>query len=451
MTTILTFILVLSFLVFIHEAGHYLAARHVGVKVEEFSIGFPPKLWGKKIGETEYIISWIPLGGYVRLWGQNMKDEDPEDPANYASKSILQRFFILVAGPGVNLLFAFLFMPLVYMIGVNGPVYLSQVPQLYEVKPEGYAAQMGFEAGDEIFLFNDKDIATWKTLYEEISKLKKEQAFSVAVLRQGAQVELHGDIKSLEEHQGFGWLPHILPLVGEFSEISPVKEAGVQQGDLILSINGQPVKDWSNISTLVQQSQPPVPVQTSPDAPTLSQPEFPSVNSVPLVLEFERSGVIHVMEITPHFSEKEQSYFLGMRVASARESSGVFESVEKGTKQIYAITRSTFQFLGRAFQGKGSMDELGGPIRIGKVLGEAARSSIAELFFLIAAISLQLGIFNLFPIPVLDGGHIFFLLLEKIKGAPLSVESRERTQIIGFSLLMGLILLVSFNDVLQLL
>ena len=126
LTTILSFLAVLGVLIFIHELGHFLAARHVGVRVEAFSIGFPPTAWGKQIGETEYRISWIPLGGYVKLFGQNVNDENTNDPTNYAAKSILQRLYILIAGPVMNLLFALIFMPLVFWVGMEIPAYFPK-------------------------------------------------------------------------------------------------------------------------------------------------------------------------------------------------------------------------------------------------------------------------------------------------------------------------------------
>ena len=133
MLTLITFIAVLGFLIFIHELGHYIAAKHVGVRVETFSIGFPPTIYGKKVGDTEYKVSWIPLGGYVRLFGQNVTDEDPTDPSNYASKSILQRIYILIGGPAMNLLFALFCMPLLYMIGVQSPAYLDEMAKLRKI------------------------------------------------------------------------------------------------------------------------------------------------------------------------------------------------------------------------------------------------------------------------------------------------------------------------------
>ena len=157
LTTLIAFLIVLGILIFIHELGHFLAARHVGVRVEAFSVGFPPTLWGKKIGDTEYRISWIPVGGYVKLFGQNVIDEDPDDPTNYASKTLFQRLYILIAGPLMNLLFALIFMPLVFWIGMNTPAYLDDSPRIKDVQDGSYSQQLGIQANDEIIAVNQSN------------------------------------------------------------------------------------------------------------------------------------------------------------------------------------------------------------------------------------------------------------------------------------------------------
>ena len=160
--TILSFLAVLGVLIFIHELGHYLAARHVGVRVEAFSIGFPPTALPKQVGETEYRLSWLPLGGYVKLYGQNVTDEDVEDPTNYAAKSIFQRLYILAAGPLMNLVFAIIFMPLVFWIGMDIPAYLNDTPYIQKVKPESYAYKLGIRANDEIIAVNGNKVKNWE-------------------------------------------------------------------------------------------------------------------------------------------------------------------------------------------------------------------------------------------------------------------------------------------------
>ncbi|MBF0238506.1 MAG: RIP metalloprotease RseP [SAR324 cluster bacterium] len=439
-TTIAVFLLVLGFLIFIHELGHYAAARHAGVRVEQFSIGFPPKLWGKKVGETEYLISWIPVGGYVRLWGQNLNDENEADPENYASKSIFQRFYILVAGPSMNLLFAFLFMPLVYMIGVNVPKYLNSYPVVFQVSEQGLAQRIGLQPGDEIVSANGKELQSWQQLYDMVGEISPESTLTLVVSRNGYLVSLKETSLAEMERDGTGWTPHIEPVVGSFSENSQAESAGLQLGDRIIRINGKAIEDWSQITETIQTE------QNSTDKANTNHNSQPS----PLNVEVDRNGTIMKIEVIPLYDAANQRFLMGMGIEMTRQSYGPIDSVIMGSERLWFVTRATFSFMGKLFSGQGTMNDVGGPVRIGQVLGDAARNSITDLFFLVAVISLQLGIFNLFPIPVLDGGHIFFLLLEKIKGGPLNPVFRERIQMVGMSLLMLLMIVITYHDILQL-
>ena len=235
-----------------------------------------------------------------------------------------------------------------------------------------------------------------------------------------------------------GLSPFLAPVVGEFTEQSPAMKAGIQAGDKVTRVNGQPILDWSEISPAVQQFMQ------------------DSVNNLEtatktLTVELERNGDIQFVEVAPYLEPKSQRWLLGMSMFKVSRSFSFGESVSLGTSRLWFLTKATLGFLGQIFQGEGSMDDLGGPVKIGMVIGDAARSGIAELFFLMSFISLQLGIFNLLPIPALDGGHIFMLLIEKFKGSPLSVSMREKTQMVGFSLLISLMVFVTWNDLMSLL
>ena len=192
LTTILSFIAVLGVLIFIHELGHFLAARHVGVRVEAFSIGFPPTAWGKQVGDTEYRLSWVPIGGYVKLFGQNVDDENPDDQTNYAAKSIFQRLYILAAGPAMNLLFALIFMPLVFLIGMDMPAYLNEPPLIQNVQQGSYAQEIGIRANDEILAVNGTYVKNWEELHSELAKVSSEETLTMEVDRAGSLVILEG-------------------------------------------------------------------------------------------------------------------------------------------------------------------------------------------------------------------------------------------------------------------
>jgi len=438
LTTILSFLAVLGVLIFIHELGHFLAARHVGVRVEAFSIGFPPTAWGKQVGETEYRLSWVPIGGYVKLFGQNVEDENPDDQTNYAAKSIFQRLYILAAGPAMNLLFALIFMPLVFLIGMDMPAYLKEPPLIQNVQQGSYAQEIGIQANDEILAVNGTYVKNWEELHSELAKVSTEETLTMEVDRAGSLVNLEGSGTAFQNAGPMGWSPFLAPVVGEFTEQSPAMKAGIQAGDKVTRVSGQPIMDWSEISPAVQQF-----MQES-----VNNSETATKT---LTVELERNGDIQFVEVAPYLEPKSQRWLLGMSMLKISRSFSFGESVILGTSRLWFLTKATFSFLGQMFQGEGSMDDLGGPVKIGMVIGDAVRSGIAELFFLMSFISLQLGIFNLLPIPALDGGHIFMLLVEKFNGGPLSTALRERTQMVGFSLLISLMIFVTWNDLMSLL
>ncbi len=432
--TLIAFLIVLGILVFIHELGHFLAARHVGVRVEAFSVGFPPTLWGKKYGDTEYRISWIPVGGYVKLFGQNVDDEDPDDPTNYASKTIFQRFYILTAGPMMNLLFASIFMPLVFWIGMDTPAYLDDSPRIKDVQAGSYSQQLGIQAKDEIIAVNGTFVKNWQELHNAMGRISPAETMIFDIDRGGNSIYIEGSAIEMHRSGSMGWSPYLIPVVGGFSTHSPAERSGIKVGDKINRINGLVIRDWSDISPTVQK---------------LMRKEIKSPSSN-LIVEIVREAEVELVEVTPFFEPNSQKWLLGMSMSKKFRSHSIAESFSLGISRLWFITKATFSFLGQMFQGEGSMNDLGGPVKIGMVIGDAVRSGISDLFFLMAFISLQLGIFNLLPIPALDGGHILMLLLEKINGKPLSTTIRERTQMIGFSVLMFLMIFVTFNDLVSL-
>ena len=437
MLTLLTFILVLGLLIFVHELGHFIAARHVGVRVETFSIGFPPTICGRKIGETEYKLSWIPLGGYVRLFGQNVHDEDPEHPENYASKSLFQRLYILLGGPVMNLLFSLICMPVFFMLGTRTPAYLEETPRIRDIKAGSVVERMGLRQDDLILRINNREVYSWQEVNQGLGEGLASSKLNLSVERKGTLLDLEVPLKQLEQQRQMGWSPYITPRAGGFTTPSPAREAGILEGDLILSINEKPIRDWSELVPVIQESQK-------------ADNQAQGHGSRKILVEYERKGSIQFAEIVPYFEPEAGLWLMGMSMHTNKLSHGFLESVRLGTDRILQLTQATFQFLFRMLSGQGSMNDLGGPIRIGMVLGNAAKTGISDLLFLMAFISLQLGIFNLLPIPALDGGHILLLGLEKLKGGPLSSVFRERTQMFGFSVLIALMLFVTWNDLIQL-
>jgi regulator of sigma E protease len=427
MTTIISFICVLGFLIFVHELGHYLAARWVGVQVIEFSIGFPPRMVSKLVGKTRYMISWLPLGGYVRLKGQDIDDEDVNDPENYASKTILQRFFILVAGPLMNVFVALLLMPIVYWIGYDIPAFLVNPPIIENVIPNSVADHAGLKTGDQIISIRQQEVTTWKEV-QELINTQTDTPIKVAVQRELRTINTTLDTSLIKEQKRVGWGVFMEPRIGYVLPGSPASRAGLLVEDRIISINDQPVKKWSEISPLIQSGQ-----------------------GGKLQMVVERGARLQNIILTPQWNENRKYWTIGVNSPVTTISESFINGLRLGTERNLQLVTATLSFLVKLFSGKATGDNIGGPIMIAKIVGQAAKSGVSDLINLIAFISIQLGIFNLLPIPALDGGHIFFLLLEKIKGSPLSKKIRLTTQKIGFSLLITMILYISLQDSLRLL
>ncbi len=433
--TIITFILVLGFLVFIHEMGHFLAARHVGVRVDEFSIGFPPKIWSKRIhserfGTTEYCISWIPLGGYVRLFGQNSDDEEPDNPSNYASKTKWQRFYILVAGPLMNLAFAFLLMPFIYWSGLETPKYLNESPVIATVPEGSFVQRQSFQVGDLIVQAQGQDVKTWSDLYQLLPQGSTD-SFKVVLQRDSRLIEVQD---RLQLPQDYNWGHYVAPTIGSFSPDSPAEKSGFLVNDRVLQINQQPVDSWYDIAFKIQATQ------------SLQTQEAKEIDVL-----VSRDGQEVLLSLKPYFHTQRNQYLIGISplMESSVQSYSLGESVAMGTNQLVTGTLGIFSFLKTVVTGNASLDHVGGPIQIGSYIGQAARSGVNDLLMVMALISLQLGILNLLPIPALDGGHIFLLGVEYVLGKPMSLAVREKLQFVGFSTLVLLMLLVTYNDVIR--
>ncbi len=351
---IVPFVVVLGILIFFHELGHFLVAKHFGVKVLKFSLGFGPKLIGKKIGETEYLISLFPLGGYVKMLGENGEEggeplTPQEEMKSFSNKHPLKRIAIVAAGPLFNLFLALLIF-------------------------------CGF--------------------------------FLIA----GTQV--------------------MIPEIGQVREGSPADKAGLLKGDVIVAIEGTPLETWAKIKDVVQDSAG-KPLQFT----VKRRDESLTVTVIPEI------------SVTKNiFGEEIKSALIGIIAAgkSKQVFLGPLESVREGFGKTWEITKLTCLTIVKLFQRVISIKTLGGPILIGQMTGQLAQENWVYLFPFMAVISINLGILNLLPIPILDGGFIIFLLLELIAGKPLSIKNRELAQKAGIFLLVILMAVVVYNDVTRL-
>ncbi len=351
-TNIISFVVVLGVLIFVHEFGHFLLAKLMGVGVEKFSLGFGPRIVGRKIGMTDYMISAIPLGGYVKMVGESPGNEVDYSllPLSFSHKSLFKRSLIVLAGPVFNLLLAVLI-------------------------------------------------------------------FFVFFLVSG--------------------LPILQPEVGEVQEGMPAHEAGICPGDRIVSIDANPVTRWEEMADLINQS-----------------------SGRPLSIEVLRDDRTVLVKVTPKqlssqnlFGEQIEKYVIGITASGAVtvQKLNIFQSAAYGVTQAWQIAELTVLAIGKIIAGTLSAKNLGGPIMIAQLAGQQAEAGIINLIFFIALLSVNLGIINLLPIPVLDGGHLLFFLIEAVSRRPINHKMREVAQQVGIFVLILLMIFVFYNDIARLL
>jgi regulator of sigma E protease len=343
MITALAFFFVLGLLIFVHELGHFLAAKWAGIRVERFSLGFPPRMIGRKIGETDYCISWVPLGGYVKMAGmidESMDTNIQGQPWEFMSKPIWQRAIVIAAGPFMNAFLALLFF-----------------------------AALNFHYG-----------------------------------------QLEADNSSV--------IDQVIP-------DSPAAAIGLQPNDRIVAVDGKSIETWQELTAIIHAS---------------AEKE--------IAIAWERQGEIFRTTVTPRLDPQDNKGKIGIGPKINMRQVGLVESFLLAGGQGWFFTREVGKFVGRLFTGKESIREgLAGPIQIAKMAGQSAREGLGNLLFFTALISLQLGILNILPIPVLDGGHLVFLGLEAILRRPVSVRARVVVQQIGMALLLALMVFIIINDV----
>jgi regulator of sigma E protease len=428
MTTTISFILVLGILVTVHELGHFLVAKALGIGVEKFSIGFPPRMFGFTRGETEYCISWIPLGGYVKLKGEGPDEvvEDPDDPTLFSARPPHQRAGVILAGPIMNLILAFIVMPLVFMVGMAVPSYLDDPPLAGWVEPGSPADKIGIIPGDLILNVNGEESATWEQFFEKVSQTA-DNLLEIQVQGSAGVRSVTIDLAETEDGR-IGIQPPMEPAIGALTPGYPAQKAGIEKGDRILSLGQIPVSHWSEMARIIHASA-----------------------GKALTLKVLRGKEELSLSVTPVLDEKTGRGLMGISPMSENviRRFGPVEAVVMGFERNVELLGMTFSFVWDLVSGQSSIKNLGGPIMIFQVTGEAARAGMAQFLAFMAFLSLQLGVLNLLPIPVLDGGHLVFLTAEGILRRPLDLRTREMAQKVGFFLLILLIIVISYNDILR--
>ncbi len=433
----LAIVFVFGLLVIIHELGHFLAAKWMGVRVEKFSIGFPPRLFGKKIGDTDYCISAIPFGGYVKLSGmidESMDGQLTGADYEFSSKPVWRRMIIITAGVVMNIILAILILTIV-SYSKGEVVYPST--EIGDIGEQGIARKIGFQVGDKITAIEGVSIGTWNDIQIEFIKHLNDD-ISFEVLRRDEKLTLLYKKEWFSEKNAevldIGWIP--LAKVGEIKSDSPAEKAGLQWGDEIYKINGITVRNWTDMTRIIK------------------------VNPGKMInIGYTRKGQAHSVDIIPEtFAEKDSA---GNEISVGRigiyfyyetYDVSLFKAIENGFKNTFALIALNMRGFWWVITGtKSASDVIGGPIMIAKLAQDAAEVGWDRLWTLTAALSAILAFFNILPIPALDGGHLVFLILEGILGRPISTRTKLLVQQIGMAILLTLIVLVIYLDIRRLL
>lgn len=418
------FIIGLGFLIFIHEAGHFFVAKLFGVRVLVFSFGFGKRLFGFRHGDTDYRVSIFPLGGYVRMAGDSPEENVPGNPDEFLSKPKWQRFLILFAGPMMNIFIAIAFIAALAMVGRED---YDIKPIIRSVEANMPAAKAGLLPGDRIVEINGEPTIE----YEDVRLMLSVNAgtpLRLTYVRNGVK---HTTMLTPQREDteygpvGRAGIKYGLdPIVNRVEPGSAALAAGVRSGDRIVAANGKPVQTMEEFATMSGAAaaiKKPLPVDVLRGA-----------SRVRLTLPPPANPQDTTRGIVPPTTTFKLSFFPALKY-----------SVQENTK-IFKIAMGA---LGRMVRGRGSVKELSGPLSIAKISGDMLRQSPLAFLSLLAMISLQLGVMNLLPIPVLDGGHIMILLIEGVARRDLSLRVKERIQQLGFAALATLMIVVLYNDV----
>ncbi len=430
---ILAVIFVLGVMILVHEMGHFIAAKYFQVRVEAFSFGFGPRLFGKKWGETDYRVCALPLGGYVKMAGEQVGDERTNDPREFLSKPRWQRLIIAVMGPAMNGVLAVVLLVGLFMVRFERMAIEQQPAVIGDVEANSPAAKAGLQTDDRIAEMNGKANPTWEDVTIAVAG-GANQAQSLKVERGGQVRELSVTPTLDRASVGYaGWSPQVPIQLGELMAGMPAEKAGLQAGDVLVAVDGQAVRSRHKLPDVLQQK-----------------------GGEAVTVEYLRDGRTGSATVKPVYHQSAQegaAWRIGVQLTYKDERittrlsfpEAVSESLDQNRKNATLI----FQFLQGIVQRRMSPKALEGPIGIARLSGRAARQGVAELILLMAAISLNLGILNLLPIPILDGGVIVLLLFESLIGRDISLPVKERIVQAGFVFLMLLFVFVIYNDIVK--
>ena len=422
--------IVLGIMVLVHEWGHFIVAKSFGVRVDIFSIGFGTRLWGFKRGDTDYRVSALPLGGYVKMAGDNPLEERKGDPDEFLSKPRWQRVLIALAGPAMNIILSVILVAGIYMRGSKQPAFLDRPMVLVGVLQDSGAQKAGLMPGDHIVSVNGVNDPTWDRAQLELMSTLPGHTLSIVVDRNGQQLTFSVPAAASVEDV-FGY-PQDHLVVSAVSPGTPAERSGLLAGDVITKVNGIPLANGAEFPPIVDKSQ-----------------------SQPLDLEVQRGDRTLHVQIRPQLASTNNGVSR-WQIGVLRTGDLVDRRLSVGSAIVEAVgmnllmARQVSYVVVELFRGNISLKQLEGPLGIARESGRAAKQGVAELLSLMAMIGVNLAVLNLLPIPPLDGGHILMLFIEGTIRRDLSVRVKERFVTVSMVFLLLVFAIVMYNDVLKL-
>lgn len=431
LTSVVAVVIVLGIMILVHELGHFIAALLFGVRVEIFSIGFGPRVWGRRRGPTDYRLSALPLGGYVKMAGDNPAEERRGDPDEFLSKPRWQRVLIAAAGPAMNILMAVALTTTLFTTGTSQRLYVDRPIVLAGVLKDSPAEKAGIRAGDRIVKLHGVKNPTWERAFLELLFIAPGTNLPITIERDGQLIPV--TVRAVSDEFATLGYPAEPVMVGTVTHGMPAERSGFKPGDEVLAVEQRPVASPIQLAARIQQSE-----------------------GKPIEVLVRRARQQVRLVVRPVWGDPGDGVArwqigIGFRFVTEKRSYALGKAVERATWLNTRLTEQILRVVAQLFEGRMSLKQLEGPVGIARQSGQAAKRGLVDFINLMAVISLNLGILNLLPIPILDGGHILLLAVEGTLRRDLSVRVKERFVQVGLVFLLVIFAIVMYNDVLKLL